>query len=271
MRFSEEKLIATYRFVDPRPMLVDVGAHEGTVTRLFAAMGWDVIAFEPELENRRHLKQNTAGMDNVICIPKAVSDRTGELLPFYVSSEHFGIHSLRPFHNTHSEADYKVVSVRLDDALAELAVDRVSFLKIDVEGADYPALKGFNFGKYRPEIIVVEFMDSRSLPNFGYTHHDMCSYMEENGYIAYVSEWAPVREYGRKGQAGVQHRWIRCEKYPLAHTPAWGNLIFIHPDNEEKFLVALRGYLQTGENPGRPGLMGRVLRSLRRFIRPRQT
>lgn len=43
----------------------------------------------------------------------------------------------------------------------------ISFLKIDVEGAEYDVLAGADFQKYRPWIIVVEAVDPReNIPNY---------------------------------------------------------------------------------------------------------
>lgn len=258
MKFSEHELIAGYDFSDKDRVLVDVGAHEGAVTRLFANLGWTVIAFEPELENRKVLKKNTHGMNNVICIPKAVSDHTGDMVPFYTSREHYGIHALRPFHSTHREADYKVVTVTLDDALNDLDIHNTTFLKIDVEGADYPALQSIDLEKFRPEIVMTEFMDSRSKITFGYTHHDMASYMNNHGYVAFVSEWAPIREYGRKGVRGESHVWLSCERYPLDHDPAWGNMIFIKKPDIDRFSRTLENYISRGGKAGKSRI-GRLL------------
>lgn len=243
MKFSEHELISGYGFTDDDPILVDVGAHEGAVTRLFANKGWTVVAFEPELENRKVLKRNTRGMDNVICVPKAVSGCTGDLVPFYTSSEHYGIHALRPFHSTHQEADYKVVTITLDDALDDLGIKKTTFLKIDVEGADFPALKSINLERFDPEIVMTEFMDSRSENTYDYTHHDMAAFMEKSGYVAFVSEWAPIREYGRKGIRGESHTWLSCRRYPLDHEPAWGNMIFIKKGNVPVFEKVLDDYV----------------------------
>ena len=222
--------------------MIDVGSHQGTFSKLFAEKGWRVIAFEPEHKNRAAFEQNLAGFENVICIPKAVSDIHEEKVPFYVSEEHYGIHTLKPFHRTHKLA-YTVETVRLDDVLKDLQVPEVTFLKVDIEGADFLAIKRFDFKEYQPELVMVEFMDDRSLPNFGYTHHDVVNYMKEQGYTAFISEWAPIKEYAREGIETEPHIWLRCVPYPLDHEPAWGDLIFVPDSDRKKFLKTLQAYL----------------------------
>ncbi len=227
----------TLKFVD---FCLDNGEY---LTILFAKKGWQVIAFEPERKNFAVFERNLASFENIFCISKAVSDVTGKKVPFYISDEHYGIHSLKAFHKTHKFA-YQVETVRLDDVLSESQVLSVTFLKVDIEGADFLALKGFDFEKYYPELVMVEFMDERSLPNFNYTHHDVAKYMEKRGYTAFVSEWQPIKEYGREGDSNEPHVWVRCVPYPLDHEPAWGNLIFVPEDAKDKFNITLNLYIK---------------------------
>lgn len=230
------------------PVLVDVGAHHGHVSRTFALKGWRVIAFEPEKQNRLAFLRNTSGFQNVTCYDKAVSDKSNEKVPFYVSKEHYGIHSLKPFHKSH-ELAYEVATIRLDDVLESNGVTNVTFLKIDIEGADFLALKGFDVKKYRPELVMLEFMDTRSHQNFGYTHCDVVSHMDAIGYFALVSEWAPIKEYGREGVSSEPHTWLQCVPYPLDHIPAWGNLIFVPKRYQAKLLQELKTYLDLLDTP----------------------
>lgn len=243
MIFSELELLLKFPFeAKSQATLVDVGAHAGFVSVRFSRKGWRVIAFEPEPENRKDLQERLKPYKDVTIIPKAVSNKEGELVPFYVSSEHWGIHSLKPFHPTHKPT-LTVETVRLDKTLNRLGVNHVSLLKIDVEGADFSVLQGFDWDKIKPEMVMCEFADDRSLPNFGCTHHDIACYMEGKGYKVFVSEWAPIKEYGRKGEKSDPHQFLQCVPYPLDHQPAWGNLIFVRRDRLNAFEKVLSDYL----------------------------
>lgn len=254
MKFSELDLLLQFPFQSKgQAVLVDVGAHAGFVSVKFAQRGWRVISFEPEPENRKDLQERLKSYKDVTIIPKAVSNKEGELVPFYVSSEHWGIHSLKPFHPTHKPT-LTVETVRLDKTLNSLGVNHVSLLKIDVEGADFSVLQGFDFDKIQPEIAMCEFADDRSLPNFGCTHHDIAHYMESKGYKVFVSEWAPIKDYGRKGQKSDPHEFLQCVPYPLNHEPAWGNLIFVPNDNISVFEKVLDDYLISCKKDHEPRL-----------------
>lgn len=243
--FSEQALLLGYPFCSKNRTLIDVGAHNGNFGWPFARRGWRVIAFEPEKENFKLLKRKYRGLKGIACINKAISNEQGSV-PFYVSTDFHGIHSLRPFHPTHKLL-YNVEAVRLDEILNRLKIDSVTLLKIDVEGADYLALQSFDFQKYRPEIVMVEFMDQRSIKQFGYSHHDMVQYMKKMGFYTFVSEWGSFEEYARKGQKISSHRWIKCQTYPLEDEPHWGNLIFVPEGNIEAFKSRLEIYLHPKE------------------------
>lgn len=244
MNFSELELLIQFPFQRKlKPTLIDVGAHIGTSSSPFARRGWQVIAFEPEPQNLSQLRQNLGDFENVTIIAQAVSDRDGQEVPFYTSSEHWGIHSLKPFHETH-KPQLTVKTARLDTVLNTLKIDDVSLLKIDVEGADFLALQSFDFDRIKPEIVMCEFMDDRSQKNFGYSHHDMAHYMEEQGYCVFVSEWAPIKEYAKQGQATEAHQFLQCIPYPLNHQPSWGNLLFVRLDRKSDFEIVLNRYIE---------------------------
>jgi len=241
MSFSELELLASYPVESRDPILVDVGGHRGSVSRVFAKKGWRVLAFEPEPSNRSHFERNLARFKKVRCIPKVVSDVTGQTVTFYVSNIHSGIHSIAAFHKTHQPA-FEAETVRLDDALVKYKIPEITILKVDTEGADFLVLKGLDFLKFRPELIMIEFMDDRSLKYFGYTHHDVARFMSNQGYATFVSAWKPISEYGQEGEPD-RNVWIECGLYPLAQEPVWGNLIFVPKEHTSKFESTFEEYL----------------------------
>jgi FkbM family methyltransferase len=243
MKFSEHALLLRYPYRSATPTLVDVGAHRGAFSQSFAEKGWRVVAFEPEQRNRAAFTQALASNANVTCLPLAVSDVAGQRVPFFTSSEHHGIHALRPFHPTHQPA-YEVETTTLRETLPSLGVTRVTLLKIDIEGADFLALRGCDLAVCQPELAMLEFMDERSVANFGYTHHDVVAFMQAAGYAAFVSAWAPITSYAREGDVADPHTWIECSPYPLSYEPAWGNLIFVPQADRERFAQTLAAYIR---------------------------
>jgi FkbM family methyltransferase len=261
MDFIEEELIALFDFSSLDQVLIDVGAHQGGISTLFARKGWRVIAFEPEQTNRAEFQRKHAEFPKVTCLPNAVLDVSGRKLPFYVSDEHWGIHSLKPFHETHRLA-YEVETVRLDETLEKMQIPGVTVLKIDAEGADFLALKGFDFEKYHPEVVMIEFMDDRSQPHFGYNHHEVCAYMKQRGYMTFVSAWSPIVSYGRQGVAGESSSWLGCRPYPLDYEPSWGNLIFVAEEDSQKLMDTIEHYVRQIKTSHLIGKISDVVRKI---------
>ena len=212
-------------------VMIDVGSHYGTSALNFLKMNWDVFAFEPDQHNREKLNERTAQYGDAIKVFNlAVTDQSGQKLPFYASPESSGISSLLPFRETHEECA-TVATISLSDFMTEEKMKRVDFLKIDCEGCDILVLKGFPWHKLKPQVIICEFEDNKSgLENN--TYIDLGNYLVQNGYSVYVSEWHPIVRYG------INHQWKSLFKYPgpLSDKNAWGNLLAFRQDPGEAAL-----------------------------------
>lgn len=243
--FSELDLILKYPFSGKDFTLIDVGANRGGFSLPFAKKGWNIYAFEPEKSNYSICKKNLAKYKNAFIYPYAISNSEKNKVPFFVSKVHYGIHSLKPFHKTHKYA-YEVSTHRLDNFIKDKKINNISILKVDIEGADFFALKGFDFKKIKPEIIMVEYMDCRSISNFGYSHKDMINFMKNNNYETYISRWKKVKEYAIDGKTSNPHEWIYCSKYnnQKVKLDEWGNLIFIRIEKVNNFSSLLQRYLK---------------------------
>lgn len=119
-------------------IVLDLGAHVGYYTVLASVLVGDtgqVIAFEPEPENlyflHRHVKLNKC--DNVTVIEACVADSSGECT---FRREGTGTGHI-------DEAGALTVPVlSLDELLADGAIPRPDYMKIDVEGAELRVLQG---------------------------------------------------------------------------------------------------------------------------------
>jgi hypothetical protein len=77
----------------------------------------------------------------------------------------------------------EVVDVRrLDDVLAELSVNRVDVIKLDIEGAEWSALRGATntLSKYRP-VLIVE-IGRETCQAAGYEPEAFAQWIIERGY-----------------------------------------------------------------------------------------
>lgn len=225
-RLDEGELIRSYfSNQSGRPestrLCIDVGAHYGTSARPLLEDGWKVIAFEPDVKNREKLLSGLKKYipEKLVIEDLAVSDEEAEDVSFYRSEVSTGISGLSSFHESHASAG-SVSTTTLASYSRKNAIERVDFLKIDTEGFDFHVLRGIPWEDWKPEAVLCEFEDRKTLP-LGYGWTEMADFLKEKGYDIWVSEWHPIIEYGRA------HDWNRLFRYPgdLSNTESWGNLL----------------------------------------------
>jgi FkbM family methyltransferase len=216
-------------------VMIDVGAHFGGALKPFAQSGWKVFAFEPDASNRAKLQQAVGASKNVVIDPRGVSDQVKSNVPFFTSNVSTGISGLSAFHSSHT-ASGAIDLTTVERVCSDQKLEHIDFLKIDTEGFDLFVLKGVPWDKIKPDVVVCEFEDSKTLP-LGYSVHDLAHFLEERGYRLVVSEWHPIRQYG------VLHDWNRFVRYPcrLKDEKAWGNIIAARSDSLMDSIVAACG------------------------------
>ncbi len=124
-----------------------------------------IIAFEPDPVNIVKLKKNIAlngYTDVAICEYALSTDNKSKQLMININRNRGGNSLLQPqktFNKSDTEVTVKVECKTLFDALKENAVKKVSALKIDIEGFEYPVLKKFFEEADRdlfPKVVVME-------------------------------------------------------------------------------------------------------------------
>lgn len=127
--------------VRPGDVVFDLGANIGTTALLFSRAvgeGGRVFAFEPVFHHALRLTLEANGADNVQVVPQAVSDSVGEGV---FSLTDLGIDS-RLTARTDSSGGQRIPLVTLDAFVENEGIDRVDFIKMDIEGAEEMAIRG---------------------------------------------------------------------------------------------------------------------------------
>lgn len=161
---------------------VDVGAHIGSVLAEIRrlAPGGSHVAFEPVPTKARWLRKK---YPDVRLIEAATSNEAGTAT-FFESVDVSAYSGLgRPLMGKQIES-YDVRLVSLDEELAD--VERVDFLKIDVEGNELPTLHGAAnlIARDRPTMLFECGTDVQLEP-FGYTRADLFDFFAQRDYAVY--------------------------------------------------------------------------------------
>lgn len=181
--------------VKPDGVIFDIGANVGLLTVPFAGKHVKdgmVYAFEPDLGNISQLYINVRinGLENVIIESAAVQDRDDlEYITFYIRRAidgdglvNQGISTLQQV-SIHNHKTVKVSATTIDKYVIDKGINRLDFIKIDVEGSEYKVLcGGKNTIQGLKPIILYEF--SSELDRLTKTDNSVLSYqfLDNLGY-----------------------------------------------------------------------------------------
>lgn len=163
---------------------VDVGANDpiiDSVTKSFYINGWRGINIEPLLQHYKDLIADRPEDINLNC---ALNEFSGKLDIWECDVRGWATLD-REVAKAHEQEGYQGqwhnVEVRtLSDIFDEYNPTDIHFLKVDVEGLELSVLKGNDWNKYRPWIVMVE----STFPNTQIeTHTEIEEYLLNHSYI----------------------------------------------------------------------------------------
>lgn len=134
------KLFST--LVQPTDICLDVGANIGCTAILLAQLAQLVISFEPTPRTFSLLTLNVerSGLNNVRCHRYALGSAEGKATINYSKDDRSGAF-VGELGQGVGETD-EILVRRLDDAYPEMQIERVDFIKLDVEGFEGKVIEG---------------------------------------------------------------------------------------------------------------------------------
>lgn len=215
----EKEILLLREFVRPGDVCLDVGASYGVYTvplaRLVGSGGW-VHAFEPRRRSATVLRTAVRALTpgNVAVHPVALGDGDGTevivtprrrwFLP--VPGRTFLKAGLarradgyyRGWRREFGGAVEQPVTITTADGFVERhGIERVAFMKVDVEGAEQRVFAGAatTLAAHRP--VVLCELEDRHTRKYGTTADDVVARMRGHGYAAHVFRGGFLHEVGR--------------------------------------------------------------------------
>jgi FkbM family methyltransferase len=154
--------------VEEGNIVIDCGANTGVASLLFAkraGKNGKVIAIEPEEKNYEALsktaKLNEGKVAPIIPLKVAVYKENCELGLFVKDSDPLG-HSIyeERIKKARSRMEFEEVkALKIDTLVEELGLERVDFIKMDIEGAEVDALIGAEktISQFKPKLAICTY------------------------------------------------------------------------------------------------------------------
>jgi len=195
----EELWLAVYKCppvaVRQGDVVVDGGAHIGTFSRFALGEGArKVVAFEPDPQNVECLKRNfeeELGAGRLVVVQKALWSSSGNL------------DLMRGLNSAQSAVTERghglgepVPATTIDEALKELKLDRVDFIKLDIEGAERQAMAGAadTLRRFAPRMVLCTY----HLPDDAVKITETVLRLEPRYWVFATAEQAYFYEGGRE-------------------------------------------------------------------------
>jgi len=179
--------------VEPGDVVLDVGGCWGDTALYFAhlvGVAGRVYTFEFDPENlavlRTNLELNSELGARVEIVQKAVWERSGETLHFHAAGRCTRLTDGGP-----SEDTQRVPTVTLDEFVAQAGLERLDFVKMDVEGAELQILNGGieTLKRLRPKLAIAAYHRDDDLVRIPQALQSL-----DVGYRLYLKSSSPVEE-----------------------------------------------------------------------------
>ena len=190
--YSRDILRVLRSLLRPGMVVIDAGANIGEITLVAAKMvgnSGQIYAFEPLREIADELSQNVRlnNFTQVFIQEKGLSDEPGNKVIFRASSDfhdgskHEGLATLYPSEKRATKAG-EISLVTLDDFCEQADIKQLNLIKMDIEGAELPALRGgmVTLRRFMPYIIVEVQQETAS--QAGYNAGDILAFLQPMGY-----------------------------------------------------------------------------------------
>jgi len=223
-KFEQKELIFLHNFLRPGDVFIDIGANIGLHTLIASKKveaNGKVYAFEPTPNTFARLKENIYinNIQNVEIFPIALSNTSGSQPFFSFGNGMDAFNSFAPILEQTPFEKVDVATTTLSNFYSKLPVgliEKISLIKIDVEGWEAPVLEGGYKLLEKPNAptLLVEFTEENAKAA-GRKCSDLFSLGEELGYKWYHIENNKIIESRKKKYFPYQNLIASKDKFAL--------------------------------------------------------
>lgn len=184
--YSNGEYTVLKKLVSHKPgIIIDGGANVGHYSLLLHKLmpQTTIYAFEPVSATFEKLVKNTQNIPTINPIQKGLfKDNGTKKINLFKSNTHSSLVNIQGLHydSTHTE---EIELIKGDDFLSQYSLSTIDLLKIDVEGAEYDVLQGFEDSIKDGRIRMIQF-------EYGYINIttkklllDFYDYLTNKGYL----------------------------------------------------------------------------------------
>ena len=147
--------------LEKNDVVIDCGANMGLFSALASTKGCRVYAFEPmKYTINNYLSKTASWNKNISICPYALSDKA-ETLTFKIDNSNIGAsrQTSSNYQNDYDQQYQKVQAIALDDYVSQNNINRVDFIKADIEGAERTMLAGARniIREFSPKISICTY------------------------------------------------------------------------------------------------------------------
>jgi FkbM family methyltransferase len=183
----EADKIVIEKIVKENFICFDIGANIGHLSILMAkkAKNGLVLSIEPSPRIFSYLLDNIQinRLKNVIPLNIAISEENGikEFFTFTYADDQ----SALVINKNWKSEKYKVATLRLDELIKILGINKIDFLKIDVEGAELLVLKSLRKHIDRVKYVWFEF-NEENYWKFNYVGKEIMNFLKNHNFSLYM-------------------------------------------------------------------------------------
>ena len=185
-----------FKLINDGDTIFDIGANIGWYSNHLAKKfpNSTIYSFEPIPETFNQIRANTKlnGAMNIRLNNLALSSKK-EKLTFYYSPTVTGASSSQNITENQSMTKLELEAETIDNFIISNSIDKLDFVKCDVEGAEYFVYQGgLETFKHKKPIIFTEML-RKWAAKFGYHPNDIINYFFQFGYKCFIANQGKLK------------------------------------------------------------------------------